>query len=471
MKQTDEVSKKSITFARWRKISNILLGILFVCFLCISLRAESVSAAGATVSISTKNTTVVKGDTVYVVITVSSEEAIKGFDGYFTYDSRILQFVTGGNITSGNDDAFRINDTDRESSSTKITYSVKFRARKAGSSTISLRKPYHVYADDEEASKMSISYNSLGILVRKKAIATPQPKETVEPAESTVPEENNTPEGSSMPTEGENSSMSQHSEEPLEDVPVESVEPAAPTPNAKDVPGSSKLRKLSVDGASFAPDFSPKIRKYSAIVTTDDKQLAISYETKDSQAKVAIKGNKNLKQGRNIIKVIVTGTTGEKTTYRLSITVQRTDGESQVNRVTLITKKGKLYLQGSSTVEILEAKDESMIPDGFIEEKTAIDGRKITAYALENNSDAGFVLIYGRGNKEEFFLYDMDEGTLFPYEKVKAWYRSMNGESPDASSVEKQTIQSLKYVVGIMASFCGLMLLIVIALSIRSHRR
>lgn len=465
MRQTNEISGKSITFARWRQIRSILLGFLFVCFLCVASKGVTVSAAGATVSISTKNTTVVKEDTVYVVITVSSSEAIKGFDGYFTYDSRVLQFVTGGSITSGNDDAFRIDDTDRESSATEITYSVKFKARKAGSSTISLRKPYHVYADNEDSSKMSISYNSLNILVRKKSIETPKPKETAAPDSSGMPD------SSAMPPETPASSMPQSSGEPPKDQASESLEPAAPTPNAKDVPGSSKLRKLSVEGAVFAPDFSPKIKKYSAIVTTDDKQLAISYEPKDSQAKVVIKGNKKLKKGRNVIKVIVTGTSGKKTTYRLTITVQRTDRESQVNRVTLMTQKGKLYLQGSSTIEVLEAEDESIIPDGFVEEKNAIDGRKITAYALENNSDAGFVLIYGKGDKEEFFLYDMAEGTLFPYEKVKAWYRSMNGESAESMSADERKIQSLKYMVGIMASFCGLMLLIVIALSIRSRRR
>lgn len=468
MKQTDEISGKSITTVKRHKIGNILLGILFVCFLCILLPDKNAGAAGATVSITTKNTTVVKGDTVYVVITVSSEEAMDGFDAYFTYDSRVLQFITGGNITSGNDDAFRINDTKREAGTTKITYSVKFRARKAGSCTISLRKPYHVYAADEESSKMSISYNSLNILIRKKAIATPKPKETIAPEESGAPEKETKPEESIMPSGETASAAPQTTEVASESKPEE---PALPTPNPKDVPGSSKLRKLLVEDAVFAPDFSPKIKKYSAIVATDEKQLAISYETKDSQAKVVIKGNKDLKPGRNVIRVVVTGTTGEKTTYRLAITIQRTSTASQAGAVTLAVKKGKLYLQGSSTVEVLEVEDEGTIPSGFAEEKTTIDGRKITTYALENNPDAGFVLFYGKAEEKGFFLYDIEEGHLYPYEKVKAWYRSMNGEPAEGSDADARTIQSLKYMVGILASFCGLMLLIVIALSIRSRRR
>lgn len=461
MRQNIKNFRRTNSFSGWCKYSLLFVLALAVCFLGNSLSGKKAMAAGATVSISTKNTTVVKGDTVYVVIRVSSDEAIKGFEGYFTYDSRVLQFITGGNITSGNDDAFKIDDTDRSSSSTEITYSVKFKARKAGSSTISLRKPYQIYSDDENSSKMSVSYNSLNILVRKKAMTTPE--KTAQPSgeepESPEVKTSAVPESSEVPP--------RPSGEPGEEK-MES--PVVPTTNPKDVAGSSRLRKLSVAGAVFAPEFSPKIKKYSAIVTTDEKELAISYETKDSQAEVVIKGNKNLKQGRNVIKVIVRGTGGKKTTYRLSVTIQHTDGSSQINHVSVLEKGGKLYLQGSSLIEVLEA-DESLIPAGFVAEETAVDGKKITAYALENNRDADYVLLYGKDKETGFFLYDMDEGRIYPYEKVKAWYRSMNGESAKEVTAEEQQIKSLKYVIGIMASFSGLLFLILTAVLIRSHKR
>lgn len=461
MKQENEIFRKPDFFPGWCKYSLIFFMMLFICFLGNGFYEKKAMAAGATVNISTKNTTVVKGDTVYVVIRVSSSEAIKSFEGYFTYDSRILQFITGGNVTSGNDDAFKIDDTNRSSSSTEITYSVKFKARKAGSSTISLRKPYQIYSDEDTSSKMSVSYNSLNILVRKKAMTIPE--KTTPPSVDDINR-----------TEEKPSAIPDSPAEPVnpsgEPEPVKPVLSAAPTTNPKDVAGSARLRKLSVAGAVFAPDFSPKIKKYSAIVTTDEKKLDISYETKDSHAKVVIKGNKSLKQGKNVIKIIVQGTAGKKTTYRLSVTIQRTDGSEQVNRVTMLEKGGKLYLQGSSVIEVMEA-DESLIPAGFIAEETAVDGKKITAYILENNREADFVLLYGKGEEPGFFLYDMEEGGIYPYEKVKAWYRSMNGESAKEISAEEQKIKSLKYVIGIMASFCGLLFVILTALLIRTRKR
>lgn len=460
MRQTDRDFGEQKEFGIWHRVGSLLSGFLFVCIFSLlsGISAPKASAAGATVNIGTKNTSITVGDTVYVVITVSSGTAIGGFEGYFTYDSRILQFVTGGNVIHGNDDAFRLDDTERKESATKITYSVKFVARKAGSVSISMRKPYHVYAGSDSSSEMSISYNSLTLLVNKQDQATEKP----EPSQSAKPQPTQSAEPEEKPP-----AMPQDSDKPPA---PPSETPAAPTANPKDVPGSDRLRKLKIKGVELAPDFAPNITKYSAIVTTDDKQLMISYETKDSQANVVIKGNKNLKQGKNTVRVIVTGTDGSKTKYRLTLNVQRTDSASQNSRITAMKKKGRLYLQGETQIEVLSAEEDS-IPEGFEEREIIIDGQKITAYALGSSDEDRFVLIYGKGNEKELYLYDMEENRLMPYEKVRAWYRSMNGESVMSMSAEERTIQSLKYVVGIMAAFCGLMLLILIFVGLRSRWR
>ncbi len=431
----------------------VFLGILFVCFFCIAGwgRAKTVMAAGASITISTKNSTVEKGDTVYIVVKVSSSEAIKGFEGHFTYNSRVLQFVTGGNITHGNDDSFRINDTQRAAGVSKITYSVKFIARKAGSASVTMRKPYHVYADDDGSSEMSVSYNTLNILVKNKLSSNDKPvgtSRTPKPSPSAKPVETGRPEESGRPQES-----------------------AAPSPRKNDVPGSSRLRKLSIEGVDFVPDFEPGIKKYSALITTDKKELEIDYQPKDSQAEVVVKGNKNLAEGKNTVKVIVNGTTGERTVYRLSLTIQHTNNKNQANRVAVIQKKGKTYLKGSTQIEVLSLKEEGIVPDGFEKTQTTIDGKEITSYALKGGGESSFVLVYGKGNKEELYLYDKENSTIMPYEKVKSWYRSLNGGSVSTITDEERMIQSLKYVIGIMAAFCGLLLLITIAASIRAHRR
>ena len=103
---------------------------------CINTKAVNVSAASAEVSVRASSGQVSKGDIVYVIITVNSSDAMSGFEGSFSYDSRVLQYMTGGSVASGNDNRFQIEDTGRETGVNSLKYSIKFVARKEGSTSI-----------------------------------------------------------------------------------------------------------------------------------------------------------------------------------------------------------------------------------------------------------------------------------------------------------------------------------------------
>lgn len=140
---------------------------LFICFISIvgcMCMVKDASAASATISITTENKKVAKGDTLYVIITVSSSDLIGGFKGTFSYDSSVLKYVTGGSVMSGNDSEFYLTDTNRENGVNRIKYSIKFIARQKGAVSISLKKPYSIYKADD-SSDMSVSYNPLNIMV------------------------------------------------------------------------------------------------------------------------------------------------------------------------------------------------------------------------------------------------------------------------------------------------------------------
>ena len=152
----------------YKKISRVLLGILLFGVLGIFSVSEekTAEAASASISIQSKENKLVKGDTVYVLVTVSSMSEIYGFEAYFSYDNRYLRFVSGGKLVHGNDDAFHIQDVERSTGTNKIVYSIKFKARKAGSTSVELKKPYRVLG--EGSTKMSISYDSINMLIVEK---------------------------------------------------------------------------------------------------------------------------------------------------------------------------------------------------------------------------------------------------------------------------------------------------------------
>lgn len=413
---------------------------------------SSAEASSATISLETKNNKVAEGEALYVIITVRSTKAIKGFEGYFSYDNRYLRFESGGGVVHGNDDAFRILDMERSASATKLKYSVKFTARKAGATSIALKKPYNVLEDDGNNTKMSVSYNALNMLIAKpENQPSAQPKETGKP--NTTDKKNQ--------QKGQKSPASQ---------PAEESGGQKEAPGQKDISGSSKLRSLEIQGTQLTPEFAPDIEKYSGVISTSKEELPVAYQTEDSHAQVKISGNKKIKDGKNVIKVTVKSTTGRKTTYRLSMTVQKITPEedSENSRVDVVERSGKFYAVGTTTICVGEAEAEE-IPDGFQRVSMEVGGKNITCYALEGDKEAAYVLIYGE-EEHAFYLYDKETGALQPYEKVKMWYQSSGRQEISNSASLEKRIESYGYMLGIMGAFCILMLILMLYFAFHSRK-
>lgn len=451
-----------------RKSSLILFGtLLLLCFLPgRGLGGSRAEAAGANVTIQTKNHTVTEGDTFYVLITVESTEVIDSFDSYFSYNNRYLRFETGGSVTHGNDDRFRIEDTDREEGAKRIKYAVKFHARKKGNCTITLKKPYKILSGD---SLMSVSYNSLNIVVKGSSEAVGKPKKTPAPAQETPGKPG--ADGTASPAED---TMPPSGGAPERTKAPKSSEPSPVPPGKPDKPGSNRLRSLKVEGMTLVPEYSPKINKYSGVIVTDKKELDITYEPQDSQASVEIRGNQELEEGRNVIRVVVSSRNGEKNTYRITATLQKggeAEAQPEWQGVTVQGKKGKFTLTGTTRLRIKKPGEGTEIPEGFTPTETMIDGKSVPSYTLEGNQESSFVLLYGKGEEEGFYLYDLDENLILPYEKVKSWYRYGGGGENLAGVLAYETeIQSLHYLLAIMGVFCVLILILAILIGRRGKR-
>ena len=412
--------------------------VVFTVFMLLLLAGEYrfVSAASATVDISTKSTKVEKGDVVYVNITVNATDEIGGFKAYFSYDNSVLRYVTGGNLMSGNDDEFSLTDIERTDGKKTIKYAVKFIARGEGSTTIALKSPYEIY-DMENSEQMSVSSNELSIMVEKKE----KVQQTEEPKATKKPEKKKD------------------------------------KPKDKENVISSYLEELEVEGVELSPDFSPEIFRYSGIVRTDKKSLDISYSTEDINSKVKVKGNKNLSEGRNTIKVIVTDSSGGQSTYRLSIKVERKVSdisESSKSEIAVSLKDGNVVLHDKKDYTIVDA-DKSDVPSGFGKTQMKFGGHVIDAYALESDKNHDFLLIFCETEKSgaEFYVYDKESDSILPYNKVQSWYRSVSGNSStvlDESELEISN-QRLKYIIAIMVIVCLILVIIIISVILKSKEK
>ncbi len=410
---------------------------VFIFFMAAGLiNSSNADASSASVDITTSKNNVVKGDTVYVIITITSNDEIGGFKGYFSYDNSVLRYVTGGTVASGNDDEFLITDTDREEASGRLKYSVKFIARASGNTTLMLKQPYAVYSYGSNAEEeMSVSYSPLNIVVspKKKPVQV-----TKKPASTKKPEATRKPEVTPSP------------------VPVDS--------------GSAKLESLGIKNIMLSPAFSPDTYKYSGTVETEDTSLDILYETEDMDADVTVKGNGGLSEGKNTIKVIVKSPSGSRSVYKLLITVKRQERLTGLGNIKTILRDGGVVLKTNDEYTVEEIPDSSLIPEGFGKTEMKLGDRVVKVCSSENDTEHKFVLLYCRkkGKKPEFYLYDKEEQSLMPYAKVQSWYRGNNGNTVVAEEQDAGTeIQKLEYMLAIAVIIC--LLLVIIIISVYMH--
>lgn len=91
------------------------------------------------------------------------------------------------------------------------------------------------------------------------------------------------------------------------------------TPKSTD----STLSSLSIAEGTIAPEFKKDVKEYALTIPYETSEVNVTATPTDSKAKVAIEGNKDLKEGENTVKVLVTAEDGTSTTYTIKVTRKR----------------------------------------------------------------------------------------------------------------------------------------------------
>ena len=83
---------------------------------------------------------------------------------------------------------------------------------------------------------------------------------------------------------------------------------------------NADLKSLSIDIEGMTPNFDKTVTDYYLTVELDVEEINVSAVADDSSATVAVSGNTNLKEGENIINIIVTAEDGSTKTYVIHVT-------------------------------------------------------------------------------------------------------------------------------------------------------
>ena len=94
------------------------------------------------------------------------------------------------------------------------------------------------------------------------------------------------------------------------------------------------LKDLKVEGMELTPEFNTDTYSYTVQLTEDKSSLGLTTIATDEKASIEVNGNEDLKDGENIITIIVKDETGEKTvTYQ--ITVNKTVSNNEKTEATV----------------------------------------------------------------------------------------------------------------------------------------
>ena len=363
---------------------------LFAVILMI-LMLFPLNAFAASASVRASASSVKVGDTVTVTVTISGNN-IGAASGTFSYNSSVLQFVSGSGASNG-----RIVVYATGSGQSSLSASMTFKAVGEGSSSVSASIS-QIY-DMDEASLGSAS-GSCSIRV---ASNTPAPTKTQAP----------TPTKSQAPTPTKSQTVK----------PTKSQKPSKTQPGASQNPQPSASPELTPDAEQVGSlDFD--VNGKTLTVKTDITEITIPTGSVQTQI--------------NINEVPVTAVTkyGKTLVY---LTDETGAGAFYVYDGTEFTPFAEIAV--NARFNVIPFDDSIEIPEGFTEARLTVNNDTFTAWI---NSEGEYLIFAEDNNGQKgFFRYDIGSGLLQKYVKTTAKTEIETAE-PEPTAEPAQTTMEQK---------------------------
>lgn len=351
-------------------------------FAFLMILPVSVMAGNATISIDGPSSVYV-GDTVKISVTVSSSQSLGSWNYNISYDDSKLSYVSTTANAAGSVADYVSGDGKKS-----VTYSWTYKATNAGSATFSV-SGIDVYGFDE--SQLSVGGST---------------KKTIE-----VKKPNSVSGGGSNNNGGGNTTK--------------------PSTGYK-YSENNNLSSLNVEGFEF--EFDKNKTDYSITVPNDTKSVKIGATAEDGKARVNGIGDFEVKEGDNLIEVVVTAENGDKKTYKLNIVVEEaTPIEVKV---------------GDDTYSVVRKAD--LLPNAlatFEASTTLIKGEEVPCYH-SNITDFYLLGLRDKDGEIDLYRYDAKEDKFYVYNQLQIggiYIALLDGEVPSGYKLDKVKINEKEY--------------------------
>ena len=379
-----------------KRFAKTLLCFLTIAALLSIFFVVNVSAASTTIAFSTN--TVKPGDNVAVTIRVNGDEEIYSASISLTYNTSILKYVSGADVSSGN----QLKIEDNSTQGNKLTYTINFTAVTEGSATFSATSVYS-----------GISLNE----VTKNASATLTVKNSSTPATTTTP--------------------------------------TAPSNNAN-------LSALTVDGGTLTPAFSKNVTEYTVTVENTVASTNINATASAKGAKISGTGATELLVGENEKSVVVTAPDGKtQKTYKILIKRASVEETLAINPTTTIID-GQLATIKTDISDVTVPNGftpSTAVYNGVDVGVLKTEDGKYTLYSITNSQnqttdyyvykelrDEFERLSYMMNGNNMYIFADFPEGFVIPKGYYETALQIANGDTVTALCSEDEALKDIYFI-------------------------
>ena len=335
-------------------------------------------AASTQFSISLSSSSIQKGGSVTVTVSISCSEALGAYSYCLSYDSSLLEYQSGDGYGGGGTvSCAGYGDGNITSASNSFTFS----AINTGSAYVSTGSS-DVYTWGEEHAGASDAGATITITAAGGNSTT----------EATTSEPNTT----DTPATTETNSSESTTEDTTEEM-----------------SDNCYLSSIQITPGELKPEFAKDTYTYETTVPGDTTSLAINAIPEDSKSSVSITGNEDFEPGKTShISIKVTAETGDNHIYDIAVNV-----EELVDTRAIIQIDGKDYY-------FTEDYSKLTIPEGFAEIKEKYNDTEIILYQSPNELVKCAYLTDKDSKNGAWYIIDTTAKSAVPFINVASAYKS-----------------------------------------------